>query len=105
MASTDESQQKQKRTVVIAMDDSEHARFALNWYKENMYRSDDEVYVVYSVELSQKLQGEQLFETEINKEIVAILQDEKQKYQARLEALTDTLQKTGVSVINNTQIE
>ncbi|XP_063446824.1 uncharacterized protein LOC134726352 [Mytilus trossulus] len=52
MGSTEEETvMENKRKVVIAMDGSEHAMYALNWYKENVHRSTDYVYLIHSIEL------------------------------------------------------
>ncbi|CAG2199928.1 unnamed protein product [Mytilus edulis] len=52
MGSTEEeTAMENKRKVVIAMDGSEHAMYALQWYKENVHRSTDYVYLIHSIEL------------------------------------------------------
>ncbi|XP_069141510.1 universal stress protein Sll1388-like isoform X1 [Argopecten irradians] len=38
------------RKVVIAMDGSEPARYALKWYVANVYRQDDRIILVYAME-------------------------------------------------------
>ncbi|CAC5415541.1 unnamed protein product [Mytilus coruscus] len=44
-----------KRKVVIAMDGSQHALYALNWFKENAHKPNDYVYLVHSIELQHAL--------------------------------------------------
>lgn len=39
-----------RRQVVVAMDGSDHSLYALNWFKENIHKKNDYVYIVHSVE-------------------------------------------------------
>lgn len=59
MYSVDEVQNPNvgKRIIVIAMDGSVHAKFALTWYKDNIYKLNDHVVLVYTVELGTKLES------------------------------------------------
>ncbi|XP_063431097.1 universal stress protein Sll1388-like [Mytilus trossulus] len=40
----------EERTVVVAMDGSEHAENAFNWYVKNGFRSSDRLVIVYCAE-------------------------------------------------------
>lgn len=44
---------KHGKTVVIAFDGSDYAKYAMKYFKEHVYMPSDQVYVVYCVELSE----------------------------------------------------
>ncbi|XP_060069193.1 uncharacterized protein LOC132549288 [Ylistrum balloti] len=49
--SNDGSSPEQRwRKVVIAMDGSEHAKYALKWYVSHIYRPDDRIILVHAIE-------------------------------------------------------
>lgn len=50
-----EKKESKKRTIVIAMDGSEHAKYAFQWYVDNLHHEDDNVVMVHSVELHEML--------------------------------------------------
>ncbi|XP_063424937.1 stress response protein NhaX-like [Mytilus trossulus] len=58
MASVEEGATNEgKRIIVIAMDGSVHAKYALTWYKDNVHKAHDHVVLVYTVELGTKLES------------------------------------------------
>ncbi|CAH3167550.1 unnamed protein product [Porites evermanni] len=45
-----EEKQGKKRTVLVAVDGSEHSERAFDWYTKNFYKKDDEILVFHSHE-------------------------------------------------------
>lgn len=92
------------KTVVIAMDGSEQALHALQWYAEHAHRPSDKVVMVYCVEMSDVLSSSQWLQAPHNYNpdhdaYKTLLEHEIKKVQARLEEFAAHMQKLNINGI------
>ncbi|CAH3171040.1 unnamed protein product [Porites evermanni] len=80
----------ESRVVVIAVDASDHAEKAFNWYKDQVYRKGDKLVVVHSHELHPPALPHAMATEEWKKEVQKheqYIKDLEEKYKAKCEAM------------------
>ncbi|KAK6176450.1 hypothetical protein SNE40_014735 [Patella caerulea] len=82
------------RNVAIAMDGSEYADFAFNWYMENVHREHDHVIMVHCPEYHTVVQSPMVM-TDITV-VTDLLQEEEKKTKEFLEVLGNKLKHAGI---------
>ncbi|XP_060069199.1 universal stress protein in QAH/OAS sulfhydrylase 3'region-like [Ylistrum balloti] len=84
------------KTVCIAIDGSETAKYALDWYVKNVHRPDDNIILVHAVELNEILHNQQWYSSPytFDKDVLfTLLEDEKRKITHKLEAFAVLLKE------------
>lgn len=88
------------KTVVIAIDGSEQARNAFDWYKNNIFKDTDKVVLVHAVEMHEILNSQQWYATPYSFDkdtLFAILEKEKEKVTAKLEEFAQLLRDSKIN--------
>lgn len=88
------------KTVVIAIDGSEHAKNAFDWYKNNIFKDTDKVVLVHAVEMHEILNSQQWYATPYSFDkdtLFAILEKEKEKVTAKLEEFAQLLRNAKIN--------
>jgi len=89
----------EKRNCIIAMDGSEHAEYALDWYCKNIHKQNDHVVLVHVPELNDMLHSSRwgnsafVYDSAV---MEAMLKEEHQRIQNELEALASKLKHHGL---------
>ncbi|KAL3852268.1 hypothetical protein ACJMK2_015933 [Sinanodonta woodiana] len=89
-----------ERIVVIAVDGSEQARYAYDFYVDNVHKTGDKVYLVHSVEVNEVLHSSQWFNSpySFDKDIlVKLLEEEKEKIRQKLEGYAEWLRASKIN--------
>ncbi|XP_062567943.1 universal stress protein in QAH/OAS sulfhydrylase 3'region-like [Saccostrea cucullata] len=68
----------ESRTIVIAMDGSEHADYAFHWYVKNGYREGDKVVIVFCAEYN-SIASQPLTLMSVDKNLITNLIDGEEK--------------------------
>lgn len=87
------------RNIVIAIDGSEHAKFAYKWYLSNARREDDKVYLIHAVEMND-LMAYQQFSSPYSYDpdvLASMLKQEKKRVTEQLQQYAELLTETGVN--------
>lgn len=87
------------RVVAIAIDGSENAKFAFQFYVNNVRKEGDKVYLVHSVEINSVLHSTQWYSSpySFDKEmLLKLLEEEKEKIKHKLEHFAVLLKEAGV---------
>lgn len=87
------------RNIVIAIDGSEHAKFAYKWYLSNVRREDDKIYLVHAVEMNEMM-ASQPFTSPYSYDpdvMASILKQEKKRVTEELQQYAELLTETGVN--------
>ncbi|KAK3104098.1 hypothetical protein FSP39_024403 [Pinctada imbricata] len=82
------------KTVLIAVDGSDNAKYAFNWYKDNMHKETDKVVLVHAVEMNEILHSQQWYTSpySFDKDVLySMLEEEKAKVTAKLEVFAQWL--------------
>ncbi|XP_022335189.1 universal stress protein YxiE-like [Crassostrea virginica] len=81
------------RTIVIAMDGSEHSDYAFQWYVKNTYREGDKVVIVYCAEYNE-LAKQPLTLMSVDKSLITNLIEGEETKVKKLAAKFEELVKT-----------
>ncbi|XP_061186324.1 universal stress protein Slr1101-like [Saccostrea echinata] len=95
-----EEEGKTGKTVLIAIDGSEHAKKAFEWYKENVFTPTDKVVLVHAVEMHEILNSQQWYATPYSFDrdtLFSILEKEKEKVTAKLEEFAQLLRDAKIN--------
>lgn len=87
------------RKIVVAMDGSEHALYALDWYKENLHRDTDYVYLVYSTELHHILHNHKWVYSPQHNDldtVLPLIKEEQAIVKTKLESFDSRLKNLGI---------
>ncbi|KAK3586671.1 hypothetical protein CHS0354_001284 [Potamilus streckersoni] len=84
--------------AVIGMDGSEHSEYALKWYKENVHRPGNKVYIVYSPEYSSITNPASSVMTGNATHILRVVQEEEQRISALLSKLKEKVDSLQLEV-------
>ncbi|KAK3751661.1 hypothetical protein RRG08_065570 [Elysia crispata] len=93
------AEKKYKRNLIIAMDGSEHADYALDWFCQHIHREGDHVVLVYVPELNDMLHSTKwsssvyVFDHEV---MEAMLKEEQARIRADLEVFAAKLKHHGL---------
>ncbi|CAG2199931.1 putative universal stress protein SSP1056 isoform X2 [Mytilus edulis] len=85
------------KNVVIAMDGSEHSKFAFKWFVDNCRNEDDHIYIVHAVEMhipSQKFMSSYAFDPDV---LASMLKKEKERVTQELQQYGTLLKESGVN--------
>lgn len=102
MASGQESQataSSEVRVVSIAIDGSENAKYAFDFYVKHVRKPCDKVYLVYAVEINSVLHSTQWYSSpySFDKDVLMkCLEDEKEKIRKKLEGFSVLLKNAGI---------
>lgn len=100
MTENTEAKTDGQRVVAIAIDGSENAKFAFQFYVQNVRKEEDKVYLLHSVETNSVLHSTgwysspYMFDHEV---IMKLLEDEKDKIKHRLGQFALLLQESGIN--------
>ncbi|KAJ8301085.1 hypothetical protein KUTeg_020072 [Tegillarca granosa] len=89
-----------KKTVVVAMDGSEHSRKAFQWYLDNVHEPTDHLVMVHSVEMNEVLNSQNWYSSPytFDKDVMfSLLEEEKKRITAKLEEFAKLLQDARVN--------
>ncbi|XP_052081180.1 stress response protein NhaX-like isoform X3 [Mytilus californianus] len=86
------------KNVVIAMDGSEHSKYAFKWFVDNCRKEDDHVYIVHAVEMNEMISSQQFsspysFDPDV---LASILKKEKERVTQELQQYAALLTESGV---------
>jgi len=87
------------RRVAIAIDGSDNAKFAFQFYAKNVRKPGDKVYLIHSVEINSVLHSTQWYSSpySFDKDVLMkLLEDEKEKIRHKLENYAQLLKDAGV---------
>ncbi|XP_022296329.1 universal stress protein in QAH/OAS sulfhydrylase 3'region-like [Crassostrea virginica] len=96
----EEASKDSGKTVVIAIDGSEYAKKAFDWYKTNIHKDTDKVVLVHAVEMHEILNSQQWYATPYSFDkdtLFAILEKEKEKVTAKLEEFAQLLREAKIN--------
>ncbi|XP_071083165.1 universal stress protein Slr1101-like [Haliotis cracherodii] len=88
-----------QRNIIVAIDGSDSADFALDWYCKNVHQKHDHVVLVHCPELNRMLHSQRwnnsvyVFDREV---MEAMLKDEQHKIQKDLEKFAEKLKHHGI---------
>ncbi|WAR25048.1 Y577-like protein [Mya arenaria] len=88
-----------ERVVAIAIDGSDNAKYAFDFYKQNIRKVNDRVYLVHSVEINSVLHSTQWYSSpySFDKEmLMKLLEEEKGKIRKKLEEFAVLLKDAGI---------
>lgn len=91
---------KTGKTVLIAIDGSEHAKKAFEWYQKNVFTPTDKVVLVHAVEMHEILNSQQWYATPYSFDrdtLFSILEKEKEKVTAKLEEFAQLLRDAKIN--------
>lgn len=87
------------RCVAIAIDGSDYAKYAFQFYLDNVRRENDKVYLIHSVEINNVLHSTQWYSSpySFDKDVLMkLLEEEKEKIRHKLEGFAVFLREAGV---------
>ncbi|OWF55116.1 uncharacterized protein LOC110464020 [Mizuhopecten yessoensis] len=88
--------EEEKFNVLIAMDESEHAKYAFNYYMEQIHNPKFSIVMVHVVGLPDSLHKKEWYTTHNSETIHKILEDEKAKLKEKLEGIGQILKDAEV---------
>lgn len=98
-AKTDTTPAPGTRIVAIAIDGSDFAKYAFQFYLDNVRRENDKVYLIHSVEINNVLHSTQWYSSpySFDKDVLMkLLEEEKEKIRHKLEGFAVLLREAGV---------
>ncbi|XP_053377305.1 universal stress protein Sll1388-like [Mercenaria mercenaria] len=99
MAEQTDTEAVKQRVVAIAIDESENAKYAYQYYLENVRKENDKVYLLHSVETNTVLHSSGWYSSPYSFDhevLMKMLDDEREIIKRKLQKFATLLQQAGV---------